>query len=506
MPPSWFDSARRRLQQRLHHARAWVRRHYRSDVFAYRKLKDRSWRRLLDTATWLRVESGPLRQRVWEPVRPAFVRAHDEALRANAFIRRHEHESVAVAIAATVMLFAWTGYDLVKRPGDVFNPNASFQPQAGPQIKRSSAKRVDWPLFGGNLARTKFLPAKGVDPPFRVVWRYETGNLLEFPPIYAGGRLYGMNNSADLFALNARTGRKIWRKNVGSLNASSPAYSKGRLFGVNLSPGQAFAARAVDGRIIWRHPLPGRAESSPAVDGDRVYFGCECGSLFALDARSGRTIWSTQLGGAIKGGPALYHGVLYVGDYAGHMSAVRASNGSIVWQTGSLGASFGRSGEFYSTPAVAYGRVYAGNNDGRIYSFQQSNGALAWSHSLGGYVYSGPGGRTGDGPPPTANVGSFGGSLYALDARTGAQRWAAPAGGRVSGAISVIGNTAYVSNIESNAFRTYGFDIRSGRRVGSFRHGQYTPAISDGRWVYLTGYSSVEALEPAHKRRHKGKG
>jgi hypothetical protein len=38
--------------------------------------------------------------------------------------------------------------------------------------------------------------------------------------------------------------------------------------------------------------------------------------------------------------------------------------------------------------------------------------------------------------------------------------------------------------------------MRSGKRVFRYPYGTYTPVISDGRRIYLTGYSSINALEP----------
>jgi hypothetical protein len=38
--------------------------------------------------------------------------------------------------------------------------------------------------------------------------------------------------------------------------------------------------------------------------------------------------------------------------------------------------------------------------------------------------------------------------------------------------------------------------MKTGRRVFSYPRGTYTPAISDGRRLYLVGYSSISALQP----------
>ncbi len=229
-------------------------------------------------------------------------------------------------------------------------------------------------MFGLNPARTRYLPAKGIKPPFRKLWRYTERPLLEFPPIYVGGKLYFVNNNGTAYALDAETGKVLWERSLGRLNASSPAYSKHRLYIVNLVPGHIVKLDAKTGKTIWKHSLPGRAESSPVVIGRTVYFGCEDGNLYALSTISGNVRWATSLGGPVKSAPAYYRGTLYVGDYGGYMNAVDAKTGKLKWQSGSLGQGFGTSGQFYSTPAVAFGRVYAGNNDDRVYSFDLKDG------------------------------------------------------------------------------------------------------------------------------------
>jgi outer membrane protein assembly factor BamB len=240
------------------------------------------------------------------------------------------------------------------------------------------------------------------------------------------------------------------------------------------------------------------------VLGNTLYFGCENDQLFALSTRNGNVRWATTLGGPVKSAPAYRNGVLYVGDYGGYMNAVRASTGKLLWQSGSLGPGFTASGAFYSTPAVAFGRVYAGNNDGRVYSYEQSDGTLAWTHSTGGYVYSGPTVATTPTTPPTVYVGSFDGNIYALDAKDGETRWSHSAGGQVVGSLSAVGNIVYVAEFTNTS--TNGYDMKTGRRVFHYKTGAYTPVISDGRRIYLTGYSSINALEPVRPKPKAAKG
>jgi outer membrane protein assembly factor BamB len=406
--------------------------------------------------------------------------------------------AIGLMVAGAIAVFG-SGvlvYELVKRPGDVHNENATFVPQKPP---KPEAKTVNWPMYGLNPARTRYLPAQGLKPPFRKLWRYTERPLLEFPPIYVAGKLYFVNNNGTAYALDADTGKLLWERSIGRLNASSPAYSKHRLYIVNLVPGHIVKLDAKTGKTIWKHSLPGRAESSPVVIDRTVYFGCEDGNLYALSTISGNVRWATGLGGEIKSAPAYYGGTLYVGDYGGYMNAVDAKTGRLKWQSGSLGQGFGTSGQFYSTPAVAFGRVYAGNNDDRVYSFDLKDGTLAWSYSTGGYAYSGPTVSTTRHASPTVYIGSFDGNVYALDAKDGSLRWSRSAGGQVVGSLSALGDIVYVAEFTNNT--TSGFMMKSGRRVFHYGRGTYSPVISDGRRIYLTGYSSITALQPYKYKR-----
>ena len=108
-------------------------------------------------------------------------------------------------------------------------------------------------------------------------------------------------------------------------------------------------------------------------------------------------------------------------------------------------------------------------------------------------------------------VGSQDKHFYALDARTGQIRWQHPVGGVVLGSSSVIDETVYVSVIGPN-IGTFGYNVRSGKKVFYNDQGEYNPVISDGEKIYLTGTSTIRAFKPApaghgkHQRHRHGKG
>jgi hypothetical protein len=68
----------------------------------------------------------------------------------------------------------------------------------------------------------------------------------------------------------------------------------------------------------------------------------------------------------------------------------------------------------------------------------------------------------------------------------------------------VIGDVAYVAVI-GEGIGTLGYDVRNGKKVFQHELGEYNPAITDGRRLYLTGYSTLRAFTPTEVRKEEGK-
>ncbi len=418
--------------------------------------------------------------------------------------RRRRWPFVLAALAVLGAAAAFGVYLLFFQKEDDFsNPGADFEEQPEPAApKKAKPERFKWPIYGYTPDRARYLRGP-VKPPAKRLWTFnKSSGLIEFQPVLANGTLFFVNNGGKAWAVNAKNGKKRWKRKVGSLNASSPAWSKDRLFIVTLS-GSAVSLNAKNGKVRWRKKLPSRAESSPIVLNDTVYFGSEDGTVYALRAKNGRKVWTYRAGGAVKGALAYAKGVLYFGDYSGQVTAVRAKNGSRVWSTGTSGRAFNRSGRFYSTPAVKYGRVYLGNTDSFVYSFVAKTGQLAWRHGTGGYVYGSPAVATVPKLGPTVYNGSFDGDFYALDAKSVNLDWRHSDSGKIFGAPTILGNVVYFSNLGKQ--NTLGLDVSSGKRVWYFRHGAFSPVISDGRRIYLTTYRTLMGLGPKGAKEPKPK-
>ena len=415
-------------------------------------------------------------------------------------MKRRWFALIALVVIAAIAL---GGYLYARnRTGSIYHPNARFVPQTNPTLPKRGPERFSWPFYGYTKTHTRYFPAPAsLHPPFKINWVIGGSSLREFPPVLSENRIFQLTDDGVLSAIDKYTGKLLWSQQLGVLSAAAPAIVGNTVYATILSragaadDGRFVALDATNGHIRWSRELPSRSESSPLVDDGKVFFGSEDGTVYALDTRTGHTIWTYQAAGAVKASPTLKDGVLYFGDYSGHVQAISEQTGRRIWLANSEGALLG-SGTFYSTAAVIYGRVYLGNTDGRIYAYDAATGNLDWAYQTGAYVYASPAVTNAPGLGPTIYVGSYDGNFYALNARTGHVDWTFNAAGKISGSATIIGRYVYFSDLGTHL--TYGLGISTGRVAFKMDTGAFDPVISDGKRIFLTGYTGLYDLAPAH--------
>jgi outer membrane protein assembly factor BamB len=364
---------------------------------------------------------------------------------------------------------------------------------------------VPWPTYGLTPDRTRAVQL-ALRPPYRTVWRFQAGSLVEFPPSIGYHRLFFATNGGSFIAISEQTGRQAWRYRAHRCVAASPAigpHAHGTVYetflnrppcnaqtGGHGADGEVIAFSVGHGKIHWRHRI-GPSESSPLLVRDRLYVGDWNGDVWAFDANHGTVLWKRRVSHKpIKGAIAYSGGLLFVGAYDGHVYCL-TKDGGLVWRGSAQPRLFGGS-DFYSTPAVAYGRVYIGSTDGKVYAFGASTGHRLWSHSTGGYVYASPAIWQ-----QSVLVGSYSGKFSAFDAGTGEPDWTFHAGGPISGSAVVVGGVVYFSTLHEHGLkngRTYALDARTGKKVWTFPDGKYTPAIAVKGKLFLVGYGVVYGM------------
>jgi outer membrane protein assembly factor BamB len=402
---------------------------------------------------------------------------------------------LAIGLAVAVLVLS-SGSKHHRPPVKVATPPPPPPPPPKPPPRPTDSP---WTLYGYNLARTRFFAnGQKLHPPFHIGWRYRDHSLLEFPPVIYDNTLYFQDAQGRAKAVSTITGRMVWLSKIGSMAAASPALDvRHRLVFFSLlsaspgatSPGNGriVALSMKTGKVVWSHALPPGSESSPLVHGLSVFVGDQGGTVHSYRTYDGHLNWAFSASGAVKGGVAFAHNTIYFGDYGSRVYAVNAANGREIWS-----ASAGDS--VYSTPAVAFGRVYFGNTGGGVVALWANSGARAWSDSTGSYVYSSAAVADVPGLGPTVYIGSYDGTLYAYNADTGGVRWTHAAGGRIDGSATVLGHAVYYADLGSNT--TEGLDLHSGRHVFSFPDGEFSPIITDGKAVFLIGYSTVYQMIP----------
>ncbi len=88
------------------------------------------------------------------------------------------------------------------------------------------------------------------------LWRVEELGMGFPSPLLHGDRLYVIDNSANLFALDAKTGKQYWKHKLGTVGKSSPVWADGKIF-----------ATEVNGRV---HILKPGADSVESLSVEEV--------------------------------------------------------------------------------------------------------------------------------------------------------------------------------------------------------------------------------------------
>ncbi|MBO0511579.1 outer membrane protein assembly factor BamB family protein [Streptomyces beijiangensis] len=249
----------------------------------------------------------------------------------------------------------------------------------------------------------------------------------------SGGRIHA-SDGPTLYALDANDGTDRWR-----LQTDAWVYALRADRGTVLTAtrgGGVQAREATNGEKLWE--LTGgqtdfeTPEAGPALDGDTVFVWKDA-RLFALDSRTGSERWSYPVGDAASCGgvpvrvaPAA-DGYVYVA--AGtRVLAIDRATGHVRWHF-EAPAVFLSPPAFAPGPAVAGGGVYLADYLGTVYALDATTGKDRWRIATESRQSVEPV-LVADG---NVHVGS-GSALYTLDAVTGTPKWRFAAGGGVVGA------------------------------------------------------------------------
>ncbi len=353
--------------------------------------------------------------------------------------------------------------------------------------------QTNWSQFHFTAGGTRVNPYENVLDPKNVgnlalKWRYKTGGEIHSSPAVVDGVVYVGSNDYNVYALNARTGRKLWSYSTfGDAWFCSPAVVEGIVYICSGEGNYLWALNARTGRAIWYYDIYG--PYTPAVVNGVVYIGSDDGTVYALNARTGAKVWSVPTYYNIQSAPTVVDGVVYINNFV-RLYALDASTGNELWD-------FDTGGYAYASPAVADGILYFDIQSGDVVALNASNGNLLWSfedsswaayspavsngvvyvatdtgaYALNGstgaelWSYSSIGGVSQSAPAVANGVIYFGTAddkLYALSARTGERLWSYATGGYIEGSATVANGMLYVGSDDGYI---YAFGLHGGDKA-----------------------------------------
>jgi quinohemoprotein ethanol dehydrogenase len=286
-------------------------------------------------------------------------------------------------------------------PGSTFAQAAPTVRPGDTELTSAKAADKDWITFGGSLMNQRYSSLDQINTSnvasLKGAWMTRLGSgkgakyRFEADPIVIDGVMYVPTGNDDIYALDARTGKKIWE-----YNSDIPQVND-------------LICCGWDNRGV-------------AAGMGRIYSGQLDGSFVALDQKTGKVAWRVQLedyhdGYSITGATRYYNGMVFTGmsggenGIRGRVYALDANTGAELWR-------------FYTIPGPNEFGGDSWPNDG--FSYLHGGGTVwqapAIDPELGLMYFS-----TGNAGPWNGDTrpgdSLFAASIVAIDYKTGQYRW-----------------------------------------------------------------------------------
>jgi len=358
--------------------------------------------------------------------------------------------------------------------------------QGDTETRSEPATDGPWPVFGADRGNTGYDPSASGPDSGNVLWQFDGGTpTMNCSPVVVGDTVYtgASGDPGGVYALDTATGEQRWGFEPEGYVTSAPAVVDRTLY-VGTWARQFYAMDAESGEVLWQTDVGHRlGTSSPVVAGGTVFVGTEgdgplvvsgpedeeefeAGALVALDVDTGEEQWrydDFDERANVSSSPAYADGTVYVGGENANGSgstlyALDAATGGVEWERNLRGHQ-------ELSPTVADGTVYyvgrpeTDDPSGRLYALDEATGETAWQTPIDdvslrsspaiadGTVYVAASTSTACpavGGQESTCTPSQSGTLYAIDAGNGEQRWTASIRSDVRSAPAVTGEMVYV--------------------------------------------------------------
>ena len=215
----------------------------------------------------------------------------------------------------------------------------------------------------------------GEYPDHRILWEFLT------PPTAANGMVYvsGVGLGTEMLAVSQQDGTLKWFSSVTGGQHSSPAVSASAVY-VSYSAAATTALAPATGQVLWQFRTAGSFEGrSPVLFNNRLYVrDLVFRGTKVLDASTGKLLAAVDEGtiGGEPPSPAFAGSMGYFSDTSRGLKARNATTLADIW-------TFNGDSPINTAPIVDNGYVYVASFNGTLYAINAQTGAKVWSTSLG---------------------------------------------------------------------------------------------------------------------------
>jgi outer membrane protein assembly factor BamB len=394
-------------------------------------------------------------------------------------------EPLKVATVLIALLLS-TAYTWPSSPATVHTRTVTAIQQRANTVTGSDpsvALQID-PSHAGNQ------PSDSLAPPLNKQWDLDLQGPVSYPLIANGCAYVIVNGGAGggprIYALDLATGATLWGPIDLGGDPTAAAYDGGRIFTVNQS-GVMQALDAATGQILWITPLPDEwsFDAPPTALNGLVYVqgGGTGAEVYAVNEADGTVKWGysdthLDLG---TGALVVTNTAVYVAAPFQDVYAFNSQTGAPLWVDLHPGSGIGG-----STASLYQNKLYA------RYTAQEG-GNLILDANTGAEL----GTFSADAPPAfSGNQGFFrsGTTLTAVDLTTNAVDWQFSGDGQLNSAPVVANGFVYIGSAGGNV---YALPLATGSPVTTLTAGEPVTAFADGISVADLAIGDRTLLVPA---------
>ncbi len=192
----------------------------------------------------------------------------------------------------------WLGFRVVRCEANA-HTNAPFVPKVVLDVKAEDFDPLQGRAFRANIRRNGVYETKGLPQLKGLKWKVKTGGAVLSSPVVVDGIVYIGSDDGYFYALNADDGTEKWKFDTGGKVQGSAVVGRNGTVYIGSQSGYLFALNGTSGEEKWKYafdeqnPKSKPAVTSPALAHGTVFcaFGKWGGAYVGVDAESGKQVW-----------------------------------------------------------------------------------------------------------------------------------------------------------------------------------------------------------------------